>query len=125
MIYVGLGLLGLAAIALGVALSTEGEELVVPDVLESISPAPGDLVPLQTTVLIDLPVGYTAQIVVDGWPITDAQFTEATGVYRWAPGPSSPTIQEWSAGEHTVKVTWDRYSGLPDRGTFEWTFRVG
>lgn len=124
LIYVGLGLLGLAAVLLGFAFSAEGESAELPAALEAISPQPGAIVPQQTGIEIDLPVGYEAQIYVDGWPIADARFVEATGVYRWAPSPSSPTIQEWRPGEHTVLIVWDRYSGLPDRGTYEWTFRV-
>ncbi len=125
MVYLGLGLLGVAAIVFAVVFATDGEDLVLPEPLESVSPEPGDLVPPQTAVEIDLPVGYAASIVVDGWPITDAIFVEATGVYRWAPTPTHPTIQSWSPGEHTVVITWDTYTGLPDPGSFTWTFRVG
>jgi len=125
LIYIGLGLVGLAAVAFGIAFSTDGEKTVLPDSLESVSPQPGDLVPPQSGIEIDLDVGYKAEIFVDGWPITDATFVEATGVYRWAPSPSSPTIQEWTPGEHTVAVRWDSYTGLPDPGSYEWSFRVG
>lgn len=125
LIYIGLGLIAIAAIALGVVLSPDGEPVDLPGPIESVSPEPGDLVPPQATLEIDLDVGYEVEIWVDGWPITDASFVEATGVYRWAPSPSHPTIQEWSPGEHTVRVVWDTYTGLPDTGTFEWSFRIG
>jgi hypothetical protein len=125
LIYLGLGLLGLAAIVFGVLFAADGEESTLPEPLESVSPQPGDLVPPQTAIEIDLPVGYRARIVVDGWPIEDASFVEATGVYRWAPSPSHPTIQIWTPGEHVVEITWDTYSGLPDPGSHTWTFRVG
>ena len=92
----------MAAIALGLVFSTDGEAADLPESLESVSPQPGDLVPPQTTLEIDLEVGYAATILVDGWPISDATFVKATGVYRWTPSPSSPTIQEWTPGEHTV-----------------------
>ena len=124
-IYIGLGLLGIAAIVFGIAFSPEGDAIEVPEPIEQISPEPGDLVPPQATLEIDLEVGYVADITVDGWPITDARFVEATGVYTWAPGPSSPTFTEWTPGEHTVSITWNTYTGLPDTGSFEWTFRVG
>jgi hypothetical protein len=52
-------------------------------------------------------------------------FVEGTGVYRWAPSPANPTITEWSPGQHTVRVVWDKVSGFPDPGEYEWTFRVG
>jgi hypothetical protein len=125
LIYLGLGLVAVAAVIFGVLLSREGEVPELPDALESISPQPGDLVPPQTAIEIDLPVGYQARIVVDGWPIDDAVFVEATGVYSWAPTANHPTIQSWSPGEHVVEITWDTYSGLPDPGSFQWTFRVG
>lgn len=125
LIYLGLGLVAIAAIAFGLALGGGGEELMLPDQIESISPQPGDLVPPQAGIVIDLPVGYVADIFVDGWPVLDAVFVEGTGVYRWAPSPSNPTITEWSPGEHTIRVTWDTLRGLPDPGEFEWSFRVG
>ena len=125
LIYLGLGLVALAAIALGLALSKEGEPVELPGPVESVSPSPGDLVPPQTTLEIDLEVGYVAEIIVDGWPVTDAAFVEATGVYRWSPGPTHPTIQQWAPGTHTIRIVWDTYTGLPDQGFFEWSFRVG
>ena len=123
--YLGLGLVALAAIAFGLAFGSGGDPAVLPGPIEAVSPQPGDLVPLQTTVEVDLPVGYRARIYVDGWEITDATFMEGTGVYRWAPSPGNPTINEWTPGEHTVKVVWDTIDGLADHGEYEWSFRVG
>lgn len=123
-IYIGLGLIGVAAIALGVLLSPEGEEVTLPGPIEAVSPEPGSRVPPQAVLEIDLEVGYEAEIVVDGWPIRDATFVAATGVYRWSPGPSHPNFTEWTPGEHTVHITWNTYTGLPDTGSFEWCFRV-
>lgn len=125
LIYIGLALIGIAAITLGILLTPEGEQVDLPGPVESVSPTPGSQVPPQVTVEIDLEVGYEAEIVIDGWPITDATFIQATGVYRWAPSASHPTITEWTPGEHTVRVTWNTYTGLPDTGSFQWTFRVG
>ena len=124
-IYLGLGLVAFAAIALALAFGGGGEELVLPEQIEAISPEPGDLVPPQAALEIDLPVGYSAQIFVDDWQVPDAVFVEGTGVYRWAPSANSPVISEWTPGEHTVRVVWDTLDGLPDPGEFEWSFRVG
>lgn len=124
LIYIGLGLVGLAAIALGILLSPEGDEITLPGPIEAVSPAPGARVPPQAILEIDLEVGYEAEIVVDGWPIRDATFVPGTGVYRWSPGPNHPNFIEWTPGEHTVHVTWNTYTGLPDTGTFEWSFRI-
>ncbi|HJS71433.1 MAG TPA: hypothetical protein VJ858_01785 [Acidimicrobiia bacterium] len=125
LIYIGLALVGIAAVILGIVLSPEGESAEIPPPIESLSPAPGSQVPPQATLIIDLEVGYDAEIVVDGWPIADAEFEPATGVYRWAPSPNSPTIQEWTPGTHTVQIIWNTYTGLPDTGRYQWTFRVG
>jgi hypothetical protein len=125
LIYLGLGLVAVAAIAFGIVFATEGEAVQLPDEIESVSPDAGTLVPPQTTIEIDLLVGYNAEIYVDNWLVTDAIFVEGTGVYRWAPSPSNPTINEWTPGEHTVRVVYDTVNGLPDPGDFSWSFRVG
>ena len=125
MIYIGLGLVVVAAIAFGFAFSTEGEPVVLPAPIESVSPLPGDLVPPQSFIEIDMKVGYRADIYVDDWPMADTTFVEGTGVYRWAPSPSNPTVNEWTPGQHTIRVVWDTIDGLADPGEYEWTFRVG
>ena len=125
LMYAGLALVAVAVIALAVVFTPQGGSIELPGPVESVSPLPGDLVPPQTTLEIDLEVGYEAEIWVDGWPVADATFVEATGVYRWSPSPTSPTIQEWAPGEHTIRIVWNTYTGLPDTGTFEWSFRVG
>ncbi len=125
LIYLGLGLVAVAAITVGILLSTEGEEVVLPGPIEAVSPAPGDLAPLQAFIEIDLEHGYTADIFVDDWLMEDATFVEGTGVYRWAPSPTNPSITEWTAGEHTVLVVYDTVNGLPDPGEFSWSFRIG
>ncbi len=124
-IYLGLALVAVAALAFAFVFGKSGEALVLPDQIEAISPLPGDLVPPQAAVEVDLPVGYTARIYIDGWLVEDTVFVEGTGVYRWAPSSSNPTITEWTPGEHTIRVVWDTVRGLPDPGEFEWSFRVG
>lgn len=124
-IYLGLAIVGVAAVVLGIAFSSEGEPLDLPEPLESVFPEPGGLVTIQTAIEVNLPNGYEVEIYVDGWPIANARVIEATGVYSWAPSPTDPLLQEWTPGEHTVRVTWDTYAGYPDPGEFEWTFRVG
>jgi hypothetical protein len=125
LIYLGLGLVAVAAIAFGIVFATEGDEIILPGPIESVSPEPGNLVPPQTSIEIDLEVGYDAEIFVDEWLVADATFVEGTGVYRWAPSPENPTINEWTSGEHTIRVVYDTVNGLPDPGDFSWSFRVG
>jgi hypothetical protein len=125
LIYIGLALVAVSAIIFGVVFSGGGDELVYPTQIEAVSPAPGDLVPVQTAIMVDLPFGYGADIYVDSWLMQDTTFVEGTGVYRWAPSSTNPTITNWSPGEHTVRVVWDTLNGLPDPGEYEWSFRVG
>lgn len=125
LIYLGLGLVAIAAIAFGIVFATEGEEIVLPGPIESVSPEPGHLVPPQTSIEVDLEVGYRAEIYVDEWLVSDTTFIEGTGVYRWMPTPANPTINEWTSGEHTIRVVYDTVNGLPDPGDFSWSFRVG
>lgn len=124
-IYIGLGLVAIAVIAFGIAFSDGGEPVVLPEPVEAVFPEPGDLVPFQTSVEVDLKTGYGATIYIDGWLVQDADFVEGTGTYRWSPTPTNPTINEWTPGEHTVRIVYDTVTGLPDTGEFEWTFRVG
>ena len=125
-IYAGLALAAVAVIALGVALSPEGEPVELPAPLEAVSPRPGDAVLRQAVLEVDLDVGYVADIYVDGFlvPPDEIDFVEATGVYRWAPRPGGTYLTEWTPGTHTVQVEWTRSTGLPDVGSFQWTFRV-
>lgn len=123
-VYVALGLLAVAAIALGVVFTQEGEPVVLPGPIEAVSPTPNSRVIRQAVVEVDLVVGYQATIYVDGTPLPDPQFIEATGVYTWGPTPSSPVMTEWLPGEHTVRVEYQRITGTPDVGNFEWSFRV-
>jgi hypothetical protein len=125
LIYLGLGLVAIAAIALSMVFSAEGDPVGPPPPVESVSPHPGDLVPSQSSVKVDLQVGYQAEIYIDGWLMPDAVFTEATGVHVWTPSPTNPTMSEWTPGSHTVRVVWDTVDGLADPGEYEWSFRIG
>lgn len=124
MIYIALGLLATAAIALGIVFNQEGDPVELPEPVEAVNPLPGDTVIRQAVVEVDLEVGYEATIFVDGMPLPDPTFVSATGVYSWAPSPDSAVMTEWTPGDHTVRVEWVRVSGSPSGGSFEWTFRV-
>ena len=95
----------------------------LPSVLEKISPLPNDQVPQQTSVEIDLPVGYELTLIIDNYIIPNSEilYLEGTGVYVWKPGPNK-TYEVWNPGKHEIKITWSRITGLPDVGEFTWTF---
>ena len=123
-----LSLLGIVfiVIVIGAVLFTpSGDPGAVPRPVDAIAPQDGALVLRQTTVMLDLEPGYRAQLTIDGTPIpeTEVSFVEATGRHEYQPGPGK-TIEAWSVGFHVVEATWDRTSGLPDRGSLTWNFRV-
>lgn len=125
LVYTGLGLALIALIALVVALYPTGSEATLPETIESLFPPPGDIVVRQTAVEVDLPVGYTMELIVDGDPVPPIEIglTESTGVHIWQPAPGK-SVEQWAGGDHTVLVVWDRSFGRPDPGEFEWTFTV-
>jgi len=103
-----------------------GEEAALPRPLEAVFPLPGDTVVRQTAIEIDLPVGYSLQLEVDGItiPQNEIGFTPATGRSLWQPGPTT-LFELWGAGDHEVTIHWERTSGGgPDPGQFTWTFRI-
>ena len=126
LVYVGLGLIVVAAVALAVAFGGGGDPVALPAVVESLRPGPGDSVLAQAILEVDLQPGFRAQIFIDGFPIPPAEvtFVEATGVHRWQPAPTSLVFDRWSPGEHEVRIVWDSLAGLPQPGQFTWTFRV-
>lgn len=126
LIYLGLGLVTVAALSLCYVFGRGGDPFVLPPPLEDISPGPYDAVPMQTSLEVDLEVGYAARIYVNGYPIPQSElsFSEGVGVYRFRPGPSSLLMSRWEVGEHTIRVEWEKTYGLPDVGEFSWSFRV-
>src|SRR5665811_1768844 len=78
LIYIGLGSLAIAVIALGIAFGGDGDPIVYEPPLESVSPNPNDAVLRQAIIEVDLEVGYDAQIFVDGFraPTEEVQFVE-------------------------------------------------
>jgi hypothetical protein len=125
-VYLGLGLIVVAAVALAVAFGGGGDPVALPAVVESVGPAPGDSALAQAIIEVDLQPGFLAQIFIDGFPIpaSEVTFVEATGVHRWQPRATSLVFDRWSPGEHEVRIVWDSLAGLPQPGEFTWTFRV-
>jgi hypothetical protein len=126
LVYVGLALALVAVVAVAWAFgSPPGRDIGLPEPLEAVSPIPGETALRQARLEVDLPVGYRVELFVDGRRVPESEVTRvaATGVYSWEPGPGR-MLPIWSPGDHTVRITWDTESGLPDPGQFEWTFRV-
>ena len=125
-IYLGLGALAVAVTAAGALLARSGEPTQLPAAIESVFPRPNDAVIRQTVIEVDLRIGYSADIYVDGFliPSTEVTFIEGTGVTRWSPSPTSVYLAEWSPGRHTVRVVWRSVTGESEAGEFSWEFRV-
>lgn len=119
------GALALLVVAV-IVMYPSGDPTALPPPLESVYPLPGDVLAAQAEVVIELPAGYVATLVVDGRPVPPDEVVAvpATGTFRWRPGPGG-ALDHWDPGEHTVEVSWDRPLGqVPDPGAFAWTFRV-
>lgn len=125
LIYLGLGLGLVAVVGFTLAFSPSGDVTSLPDQVESLFPAPNDSVIRQTAIEVDMEAGYEITLFVDGIRIAESELTRQVGTafYTWRPAPGR-FIEEWEPGEHEVRIEWERPTGLPDPGSFTWTFRV-
>ncbi|MFQ5966921.1 MAG: hypothetical protein ACE5MI_04840 [Acidimicrobiia bacterium] len=124
LIYTGLALALVAVVALGIAFgSIGGDAIPLPDPVESISPRPGDSVQRQSPIEVDMLPGYDLELFIDGVEIPDAELVvvAATGVHSWRPGPNR-LFEQWSRGEHAVRILWNTTVGLTDTGSYDWSF---
>lgn len=119
----GLGLALAVVVVVAVLIAPQGTGVALPEPVESISPTEGALVLRQTGLEIDMQTGYTIELYVDGVRVPDDQLTGTPeiGLYRWAPA-SDTFAPEWTPGEHTIRIVWDRVGPVPDPGTLAWTF---
>ena len=121
-------LLGMAlalVVVFAVVLAPGGNGFELPPAIESVSPGNGETVLRQIDLTIDMQVGYTIDVFVDGVhiPSDEIRFSEATGRHTWVPGPTK-TFPEWASGLHSVQVSYIRLGGRADAGDVRWTFRV-
>lgn len=102
-----------------------GREFRLPAAVESITPGNGETVLRQIDLRIDMQVGYTIELFIDGVriPADEISATEATGRFTWVPGPSK-TFEEWSVGPHSIGITYERLGDRIDVGQLSWVFRV-
>ena len=125
LIYAGLGLGLVAVVALAVAFAPSGDAVELPDQVERLFPHPHDSVIRQAAIEVDMAPGYGIVLFVDGIRIAESELREqvGTGLFSWRPEPGG-FIESWEPGLHEVTIEWARRTGLPDPGTFSWTFRV-
>ena len=124
-IYLGLSLLLAAVVAGAIALSPSGDETSLPRPLTLVVPTPGTAAILQAPIRVETEVGYRIALTVDGQPVPqeELEFVEGVGRFEWD-RDSSAAFPPWTPGTHTVEVSWDTVAGLPDQGSFTWSFRI-
>lgn len=137
LIYLGLGLLLVGIVGIGWALTTStSSDAVRSEVIEDLSPEPFSQAPRQVSIDVDIPVDYQLEIWIDfrgsgdldaNWvrvPPAEIIVIEATGEYSYRPLPGSPFLEEWAPGDQRVRLVWNTKTGIPDPGTYEFSFRV-
>ena len=119
----GLGLALGVVVVVTVLIAPQGTGVALPEQVRSISPTEGALVLRQTDLEISMQIGYSIELYVDGVRIPDDQLTGTPeiGLYRWSPS-SDTFMPEWTPGEHTIRIVWDRDGPIPDPGSLAWTF---
>lgn len=124
LVYLGLVLALVAVIGATWALSADGDGDALPAAVELISPAPDATVLRQASVVVDMVAGYSIELRIDGVTIPDSELvvSDALGRFEWAPG-ADKSFEGWAPGLHEIDVSWNTATGLPDIGSFSWSFR--
>jgi hypothetical protein len=138
--------LGVVALGYGVSISLTGDEGVdYPSAIERVDPVPNAVQVLsQTNVFVDLEVGYTGVLVVNGVELPTFRIGEVADVAPgrqidvppvtiFEPGNAtltySPTegaaVERFSQGIQEVEVIfWREDEGRQRASSFTWTFNV-
>lgn len=127
MAVVVLAALNLAVIALDESdTSPAGRDL--PSAIDSVTPAPGELVRLQDTIGADLRDDLTGVLVLDGAEIPEDQLERVVPLAQvtFRPGPDQD-LTSFEAGDHTLEVLyWPQGKPRPSRpSSYSWSFRAG
>ena len=125
LVYAGLGLILVAIVALTLAFGPSGNEVELPEPIERVFPLPNGAVIRQAVIEVDTEVGYDIDLFVDDIRISpnEIEFQTGTSIYSWRPAPGR-FFESWEPGIHDIRVDYERSFGLPDSGSFTWTFRV-
>jgi hypothetical protein len=119
--------LNLAVIALDESDTAPGGH-TLPSAIDSVTPAPGELVRLQDTIGADLRDDLTGVLVLDGAEIPEDQLERVVPLAQvtFRPGPQQD-LEKLEAGEHTLVVLyWPQGKARPAHpGSYSWSFRAG
>ncbi len=137
----------LVAIGIGISIAVTGvDRQGLPSEIEEVSPPrAASQVPAQTQVFVDLQSGFTGVLIIDGLELETINLDEVrssgkpgqevkvppTTIFEpgnatltFDPSPES-TINEFSQGEHVVKVIfWKIIEGRGRARSYTWSFTV-
>lgn len=96
----------------------------LPVAIQSVSPEPGDEVLRQADVTVDLAVGYTAELMINGIPIPESELFRVPALNQLTYGPSQlNTIQTLLADRNCATVRYWLIAGSEaDAASFDWCF---
>ena len=110
---------------LGTEQETEQPENALPIAVESVTPAPGQI--LQDEIVADLANTFTGVLVIDRVEVPEDQLTRVVdlGQVSFRPGPEKD-VEKFEPGLHTVVVLfWEQGRERPRKpSAYSWTFRA-
>jgi hypothetical protein len=131
--------LGLGSIVYGFASAQTGNDCITDkESIERIEPGCGDRILRQSEVGADLKAGLRGTLTIDGIELptfdvnlatpTDedrlmAQFDQGTGTILFTPRPGA-LIEQFTAGQHSIVVTYAPLDQPSSVRSFSWTFFV-
>jgi hypothetical protein len=107
---------------------TSPEGRTLPNTIDSLTPAPGELIRLQDTIGADLRDDLTGVLLLDGVEIPEDQLDRVVplAIVSFRPGPDQD-LERFEAGEHTLTVLhWPQGKARPaNPDSYSWSFRAG
>lgn len=98
----------------------------LPVAIQAVSPTAGSNVLSQSDVMVDLAVGYTGEIDINGVPIPEEQLSraEALNQFRFEPGVGK-ALPRLFADQNCVRVNyWLIAQGPDSSSTYTWCFEA-
>jgi len=123
-----IAVLNLAVIGLSTSDTSSPEDRTLPSTIDSVMPAPGEIIRLQDTIGADLRDDLTGVLVLDGVEIPEDQLERVVplAVVTFRPGPGQD-LERFETGEHTLEVLyWEQAKPRPaNPDSYSWSFRAG
>lgn len=125
--FIVVGALAFAAIMFAIAILVylgNPRSTDLPVAIQAVSPVAQSNVLAQSDVVVDLAVGYTGTIDINGVPIPAEEINEASALnqFRFQPGEGK-VIERLFPDQNCVRVTyWQIAIGPADSQTYSWCF---